>query len=212
MPLRLAGICGLLAPVAFVVGVFLGDLVQPDAFSPADDNISDLGALTATQPWLYNQIAANLTGLLVLGLAAGLWSALGGGLLARLGVVALAVVGVGLFLDGIFRLDCQGIDVGCENDSWHSTAHRIEGGFTSAATVLSPMILAFAFRRLPAWRRLWIPTLLAIPTGFVAGIVFSGLGSGASARAATVVWVLWVALVGLYLLRLARGGRVRTAA
>lgn len=203
MPLRLAGLCGLVAPVAFVVGVFLGDLAQPDAFSPADDNISDLGALTATKPWLYNQVAANLTGLLILGLAAGLWVALGGSVLARLGVVALAVLGAGIFLDGLFRLDCQGIDVACENDSWHSTAHRVEGGFTRVATVVAPVVLAFAFRRLPEWRRIWLPTLLAIPAAILVGIPFSGLGTGAATRATSVVLVLWIGLVGFWLLRAA---------
>ena len=58
VPLRAAAICGLLAPVSFIAGVLLGDLVQPDSFSPADDDISDLGAQTADQAWLYNQIAA----------------------------------------------------------------------------------------------------------------------------------------------------------
>lgn len=206
MPLRLAALCGLLAPVAFVLGVFLGDLAQPDAFSPADDSISDLGALTATKPWLYNQVAANLTGLLILGLAAGLWVALGRSALARLGVVALAVLGAGIFLDGLFRLDCQGIDVGCENDSWHSTAHRVEGGFTRAATLVAPVVLAFAFRRLPEWRRIWLPSLLAIPAAILAGIPFSGLGTGAATRATSVVLVLWVGLVGFWLLRIASSG------
>jgi len=203
VPLRLAALCGLLAPVAFVLGVFLGDLAQPAAFSPADDNISDLGALTATKPWLYNQVAANLTGLLILGLAAGLWVALGRSALARLGVVALAVLGAGIFLDGLFRLDCQGIDVACENDSWHSTAHRVEGGFTRVATVVAPVVLAFAFRRLPEWRRIWLPTLLAIPAAIVVGIPFSGLGTGAATRATSVVLVLWIALLGFWLLRVA---------
>ena len=77
MPLRAAAICGLLAPVTFVVGLLLGDLAQPDEFSPADDNISDVGAQTADHAWLYNQIAANLNGLLIVGLALGLWRALG---------------------------------------------------------------------------------------------------------------------------------------
>ncbi|HEU4449274.1 MAG TPA: DUF998 domain-containing protein [Gaiellaceae bacterium] len=203
MPLRLAGVCGLLAPVTFVVGVFLGDLAQPDAFSPADDDISDLGALTATKPWLYNQVAANLTGLLILGLAAGLWVALGRSVLARVGVVALAVLGAGIFLDGLFRLDCQGIDVGCENDSWRSTAHRVEGGFTRTATLVAPIVLAVAFRRLPEWRRIWLPTLLAIPAAILVGIPFSGLGAGAATRATSVVLVLWVGLVGFWLLRAA---------
>jgi hypothetical protein len=205
VPLRLAALCGLLAPVAFVVGLVVGDLVQPDAFSPADDNISDLGALTASSPWLYNQVASNLTGLLILGLALGLWSALGSGLLARLGVVALVVVGVGRFLEGFLRLDCQGIDVACDNDSWHSSAHRVESGISAAATFLAPFILAFAFRGLPAWRRLWLPTLLALPATLVAGILFSIIGDGASTRASTVVWVLWLGLVAFWLLRISDG-------
>jgi hypothetical membrane protein len=62
VPLRAAAICGLLAPVTFIVGVLLGDLAQPEAFSPADDDISDLGAQTVDQAWIYNQIAANLNG------------------------------------------------------------------------------------------------------------------------------------------------------
>ena len=65
MPLRAAAICGLLAPVTFILGLVLGDLAQSDDFSPANDNISDIGAQTADQAWLYNQIAANLTGLLI---------------------------------------------------------------------------------------------------------------------------------------------------
>jgi hypothetical membrane protein len=76
VPLRAAAICGLLAPVTFVVGLVLGDLAQPDAFSPANDDVSDIGALTADSAWLYNQIAANLNGLLILGFALGLWTAL----------------------------------------------------------------------------------------------------------------------------------------
>ena len=90
MPLRAAAICGLLAPVTFIVGLVLGDLAQPDEFSPANDNISDIGAQTADQAWLYNQIAANLNGLLIVAFALGLWRALGSGWLARLGVLGLA--------------------------------------------------------------------------------------------------------------------------
>jgi Protein of unknown function (DUF998) len=211
VPWRVSAICGLAASVTFVGGFVLGDLVQPDAFSPADDDISDLGALTASSPWLYNQVAANLTGLLVVVLALGLWSALGNGLLSRLGVLGLLVVGVGLFLDGLFRLDCQGIDIACDNTSWHSTAHKIEGGFTSTAIFLTPAVLAFAFRRLPEWRRIWLPTLLTMPAVIAASAVFSTIGNGASARAASVVWFLWLALVAFHLLRVSSDSRSAAA-
>jgi hypothetical protein len=40
----------------------VGGLAQPDAYSAADDDVFDLGALTASSAWIYNQIGANLTG------------------------------------------------------------------------------------------------------------------------------------------------------
>ena len=212
MPLRAAAICGLLAGVAFVVGLVLGDLAQPDAFSPVDDNISDIGAQTAESAWLYNQLAANLSGLLILAFALGLWRALGTGWLARLGVLALAGLGVARFLEGFLRLDCRGMDAGCENTSWQADAHGIESGIGAALFFLAPPLLAFAFRGLPEWRDLWLPTLLAVPVVIAASILFSILGNGAATRAASIVWFLWLVLVALRLLRLSGEGRVRTAA
>ena len=79
------------------------------------------------------------------------------------------VVGVGMVLDGFLRLDCRGgIDVPCENVSWHATAHKVESGITGAALLLTPVVLAFAFRARPGWRSAWIPTLLAVPAIIVA--------------------------------------------
>lgn len=212
MPLRAAAICGLLAPVTFVCGFVFGGLAQPDAYSSVNDDLSDLGALTASSAWLYNQVGANLTGLLLVALALGLWNALGSGLLARLGSCALLVAGAGLFLDGIFRLDCQGIDAGCDNTSWHSSAHKIESGFTAAALFVAPLVLAFAVRRIPEWRDLWLPTLFAAPAVVVTSVAVGSWGPGAGNLAATVVWFLWVALVSFRLLRIPEGSRVRTAA
>lgn len=212
MPLRLAAICGLLAPVTFVVGLVGGDLVQPEAFSPADDNISDIGAQTAESAWLYNQIASNLCGLLILTFALGLWRALGTGWIARLGAIGLAVLGVLRFLEGFLRLDCRGIDAGCENDSWQADAHGIESGIAAALLFIVPPVLAFAFRRLPEWRDLWLPTLLAVPAVIGISVLFSIIGDGAATRAASVGWFLWLGLIAFRLLRIAEGSRVRTAA
>lgn len=201
MPARVAGICGLLAFVTLNVGWIAGDLAQPAAFSPANDDISDLGAATASSAWLYNQIGANLTGLLVVVLALGLWRALSPDLLGRLGSLALLVAGAGSFLDGLFRLDCRGIDAACTNDSWHSHAHKIESGVTAAAILLAALLLALAFRRIPAWRDSWLPTLATIPAVLVANIVFSAIGDGAATRAGTVVLFVWIAFLGFRLLQ-----------
>ncbi len=199
--MRAAGVCGLVAFLTLNIGWIVGGLAQPAAYSSVDDDISDLGAVTADQAWLYNQIGANLTGLLVIGLALGLWRALSPDLLGRLGSAALLVAGTGAFLDGLFRLDCRGIDRGCDNDSWHSSAHKIESGFTGVALVLAPLILAFAFRRVPGWRDSWLLTLAATPVAIAGGAAFSALGDGAATRATTVIVFLWVAYVSLRLIQ-----------
>jgi hypothetical protein len=200
MPARVAGICGLLAFVTAAVGWVAGGFAQPAAYSVARDDISDLGAVTAASPWLYNQIGANLTGLLVLVCALGLWRSVGPSVLGRLGAAAMAVVGIGGFLDGLFRLDCRGIDAACTNHTWHAHAHKIESGFTGAAVLLAPLLCAFAFRKLPHWRGAWLPSLLTLPAIIVANLVFSPVGDGAATRAGTVVAFAWIALVGAYLL------------
>jgi hypothetical membrane protein len=203
-----------LAFVTFNAGWIFGDLAQPQAFSPARDDISDLGALTASSPWLYNQLAANTSGLLVVALGIGVWRALSPGRLGRVGAAALIATGVGAFLDGIFRLDCQGIDAHCSNDSWHSHAHKIESAFTGATTFLALLVLALAFRRSAEWRGAWIPVLAAVPAVFVANLLFSPLGAGAATRAGTVVVFSAFAFVGLRLLRSsgARNDRISTGA
>jgi hypothetical protein len=211
MPLRAAAICGLLAPVTFVAGLLFGDHAQPDAFSPADDNISDVGAQTADQAWIYNQIAANLNGLLIIAFAWGLWHVLGSGWLARLGVLGLAILGLTRFLEGFLRLDCRGMDEGCENTSWQADAHGIESGVAAALFFLVPVVLAFAFRRLPQWRDLWLPTLLSVPAVIAVSVLFSAIGDGAAVRAASITWFLWLGLLAWRLMRIADGRTVRPA-
>jgi hypothetical protein len=48
--------------VTVSIGWIAGGLTQPAAYSVANDDISDLGADTASSSWIYNRIGANLTG------------------------------------------------------------------------------------------------------------------------------------------------------
>ncbi|UYM07310.1 DUF998 domain-containing protein [Solicola gregarius] len=170
--LRWCALGGLLAPITFLVGWVAGGVAQPDSYSLLDDQVSDLGALTADQAWIYNQIGANLTGLLVAALACGLWRAGSSGTAGKVGVTALAVAGVGVFFDGWFRLDCRAIDAGCSagGTSWHATAHQIESLITVPAMFVAVFALARAFKKSEHWQNLRTPTLVA---GFasVAGII-----------------------------------------
>ena len=198
---RVGGVCALLAFVTFTIGSIAGGLAQPDAYSFANDDISDLGAVTANSAWLYNQVTANLSGLLVALVGVALWQALSPDIVGRLGAAALVATGVTYFFDGIFRLDCRGIDAGCTNASWHAHAHKIESSISAALLLATPFILAFAFRRNSEWRGAWLPTLLAVPTSLAIGLPFSALGSGAAQRATTWTWYAWLAFIGVRLLR-----------
>jgi len=163
VPLRVCAICGLLSPLAFIIGWAAGGLAQPDAYSLVDDSVSDLGALTADQAWIYNQLGANLTGLLVAALAYGLWRVGIPGRSGRIGVIALAVMGIGQFFDGWFRLECRAIDAGCSGGGtgWQVVAHEIESLFTVLGLLVSVFALARAFKTAERWRDLRTPTLIA---------------------------------------------------
>jgi Protein of unknown function (DUF998) len=211
MPLRVAAICGLLTLVPVSVSYIWGALAQPDAYSSADDATSDLGAQTANMAWIHNQIGSNLTGILIILFGLGLWRALSPDVLGRIGAGALILTGLSVFLDGFLRLDCRGIDSGCTNDSWHSAAHKMNSRFLVAVTFAAPIILAFAFRRLPQWRDLWLPTLLFVPVSVAVSVPFSAIGDGASQRAANITVFLWLGLLAWWLLRLADGRTVRPA-
>jgi Protein of unknown function (DUF998) len=205
MPLRAAAICGLLVPVTVSIAYIGGALAQPDAYSSADDATSDLGALTANKAWISNQIGSNLTGILIILLGLGLWRALSPDVLGRIGAGAVMLTGLGIFVDGFFRLDCRGIDARCTNDSWHSAAHKMNNRFLVAVSFAAPLILAFAFRRIPEWRSLWLPSLLAVPVLLAVSVLFSIIGDGAAQRAANITLFLWVVLLAWRLMRLADG-------
>jgi hypothetical protein len=114
-----------------------------------------------------------------------------------LGTAAVVLTGLGTFLDGIFRLDCQAIDTGCVNDSWHSHAHKIESAFTAASIFAMLFLLPFVLRRIGVVR--WKPLLAAVPLLLAANVAFSLLGNGAATRAGTVVVFVALAYAGLAL-------------
>jgi hypothetical membrane protein len=164
-----------------------------------------LGALTANSPWIYNQIGANLTGLLLCALALGLWQTVGTRLSARIGVVAFAVFSVGTFLDGLFRVDCRDIDAPCENTggaSWHATAHAMESVFSILGFFIAMFALSRAFKKSARWHDLWVATLAAGIGAMSALVVLSIPGAGLGERVASTILFAWVALVSYHLLRI----------
>jgi hypothetical membrane protein len=188
------------------LGTLAGALAQPDTFSLVNHANSDLGADTAASPWLSNQLGSNLPGVLLFVFAIGLWRSVGRHASARIGAALIAVVGIGIFLSGFFRLDCRQIDVGCEDSSWHAAAHNATAGIIVLALVFAPFVLARGLKVSPAWNDLWVPTLAFGVGTVVAAIAAGAVGEGLSSLVAVLVWFVWITVLAIRMLRLAAQG------
>jgi hypothetical protein len=82
--------------------------------------------------------------------------------------------------------------------------------FLVAVAFAAPLILAFAFRRIPQWRGAWLPSLLAVPAALVCSVLFSVLGDGAAQRAGNLTLFAWFVFLAVRLIRTANGRQVQT--
>lgn len=142
----------------------MGDAIAGPEFHPLRDDISDLGAVTATHPWMFlvPQVVAGVTAIAFALLA--LRPALAGaGRAGAVGAWLSAGSSVQDLSDAVFRLPCRGAD-GCSTAQmtagWAGRVHAGLGLVGLVLSIVSALVLARAFRRLPAWHGFVWPTLL----------------------------------------------------
>jgi hypothetical protein len=195
----------LAGPVMLVAGL-AATLVQPDDFSLINHPSSETGADTATAPWISNQLGSCLPGLLVLVFAVGLWRILGRHTSARLGAFLIGAGGTGIFLLGVFTIDCRTIDSGCssKDPSWQATAHLIGILPTTIALVIAPFVVARAVRFTATWRDLRVPSFAFGILTLVAPVAASTVGPGLGGYALAIMWFAWITMLSARMLRLAR--------
>jgi Protein of unknown function (DUF998) len=209
-----AVICGI---VAFNLGWLVAGALQAGAYSAATDDVSDLDALTATDPWVM-LTASGVAGLATilfalfalrpaLGVAAR-GSAIGAWLLA------LSLMGLDNLSDVFFRLDCRAADAGCTMEvatsSGHATIHVAVAIVSAAATITAPFFLAHRMRRTAHWRDLARPAVafgLVMAALLVAYAALERRTGGGYLQRAAIVWLsLGVVALAMRVRTLARGG------
>jgi hypothetical protein len=213
--LAIASLVGQLA--WFAIAVVAG-LVEP-GYSELRDAVSELGARTATHPWLFN-VGVTIWGLSFI--AAGVALGLDGPRSVRgwLGPGLIVLTGVAQILDGFpFPADCRTtIDAGCEarelagEVSWQHEAHSWAYFLGATALILSVFAMAWRFRGDPRWAG---ADLLTLGAGAFGLLVFVGLffaidahdSYGLFQRLALAAGGVWVAALAVGVL-LVQGGRL----
>jgi hypothetical protein len=191
-----AAICGI---VVFNLGWLVAGALQAGAYSVATDDVSDLGALTATDPWVI-LTASGIAGLTTILFAlfalrptlavAARGSAIGAWLLA------LSLMGLDNLSDVFFRLDCRAADAGCTSEvstaSGHATIHVAVAIVSAAATVAAPFVLAHRMRRSVPWRDLALLTVafgLVMVALLVAYAALERRTGGGYLQRAAIIWL-----------------------
>ena len=209
---RLGAVAGIAGAFLMTFGWVVGGLVQGPGYSWSSQEISDLGALTAQHPWVWN-LADSLSGLLILIFSAGLFSIVRSNRAGRVGAGLIAVVGIGSVLDGILREDCplstsetcQRLQDG-SGLSWHHLAHDIESVIVVLAMIAAPFVLGKAFRSISHLRQLHRTSMATGALLVVATIAYVFLygnpGAGIAQRLLALVFMAWIAALSITMLKL----------
>lgn len=207
----LGAFAGIGSALSMTLGWVIAGLVQGSGYSWSRQEISDLGALTAQHPWVWN-LADSLSGLLLLIFAFGLFPIVRSSRAGRTGVALIAVVGAGSVIDGILREDCPlSTSQACQRLqdgpglSWHHQAHDIESVLVVVAMLAAPFFMANGLGKIEELRGLRpyaVVTGIALVAATAAYVLLYGdFGAGIAQRLLALVFMAWIAVLAISVLR-----------
>jgi hypothetical membrane protein len=195
------GVAGVAAAVVFTIGWIVAGLLEP-GYDWARQDVSDLTAATAENPWVL-RVAETASGGLLLAFALGLYSAVRDRWSGRVGAALLAVfaavqVAVGAYL----HLDCSLADAACRSAE-HTTRHELHEGLSGVsflALLVAIFSLARRFHRDVTWRPLGKVSLVAAVATVAFLVLYMLLqwepGGGIAQRLAITTIFGWIAVMG----------------
>lgn len=206
---------GLAAQIAFVASWVAAATWQGPRYSTTAHSISDMYARTAPGA-AFLIVAFTLCGAATImfairsvgrALRPGGWTATAGSVL-----LALSVFGLGDLLTVTERLACRMADPGCTaSRQVASTGGQLDGTLTTAgvlAVVVAGLLLSFAMRRAPGWRRWAWPTRWTMIVLFCVAFA-DAIGSNYSLggffeRMLALIGAGWIAALAIGILRRTR--------
>lgn len=153
----------LISQLIFTIGWIVAGFLQGDKYSIAKYSISELGALNAQYPWVWNYP-------MIIGGGVVIWFSVGvlrpmlkaSGIRWPVGawLLAFSLMGIGSVSDFFFPLDCsRGADTECIRTIL-TKVHRIVGVSAFFVTLITPFVLAWHMRKMDKWKDLSSKTIL----------------------------------------------------
>jgi hypothetical protein len=196
-----AGAAGIAAAVVFTIGWIVAGLLEP-GYDWARQDVSDLTAATAENPWVFRAVETVAAALLLI-FALGLSGAVSDRWSGRVGAALLALFAAAQFAVGAYlHLDCSLADPACRSAE-HTTRHQLHealSGVSFLALLVALSSLARRFHRDVTWGQLGRLTLIA-GAATVAFLVLSmplqwEPGGGIVQRLAITTVFVWIAGMG----------------
>ncbi len=185
----------------YLVGMAVAQVLYPwTKYSLTQNYVSDLGSPGTTEHALVFNTSIRILGLLAVLAAALIRSAFFPKTTARLGLVGLALAGIGAFLVGTFPEDSPYLG---------GNIHSLVSLWTFLFSGFALVFLGLAMVRDTRWKGFRLYTFLSgivtwVAMGLFASGDYLGLGPGGMERVIIAPILLWGFLGGLHLLRIPR--------
>jgi hypothetical membrane protein len=186
---RLPAICGLLAPVWFLIALLAFAAARPD-FSHLTKAVSELGAVGAPHGLAWNIVGFGAVGMLIVIFAAGIWRQAQAPLAASL----IAVSGIAFAAAGVFPADMSNLNA--DTTRLHILASLVSfAAFAAAVPVMGWSLWRAGFRRFAVFA-------IAFGVAAVASVLLreSGIPPGLAQRINFLAYLAWIATIAASLL------------
>ena len=200
--MRILALGGVAGPALFASVVVLCAALRPE-YSHLTQMMSELGETGGPYASLMNAAGFVPSGLLLIAFGGSLAWLVPRTQLSVVGALLVVLFGAGIASAGVFSCDS-----GCPRQgiSQEATLHTIVSVIAFLSAVAACAIWAFVFRRLNAWRSLWIYSASSAAVAFVLLLIFN---ASVESRTLSGVWqrlflgtlYLWCAVVGAYAFR-----------
>lgn len=201
-PLKFFALGGVAGSFLFTLITLICACLRPD-YSHINHFISELGATGTTNAELMNFAGFIPAGIMIASLGMSLIWLLPKKFLTRAGSVLIMIFGMGMTVVGFFSCD-----PGCPREgSLENNIHDQISGPIFLSAILGILILGIAFKKLPAYRRLWIYSLVSslLSLCFIIALINSletYTLTGMWQRLLLLTLFLWFGIVGLHTYRL----------